>query len=132
MRSIVGVGGMGTVAAAVHDHLGRVVALKARAREALDDDEPLLYERFRVGARLQASLSHPHVAQVFDYFETDAYQVAVLELLEGGSVETLLEDGQALSVADAAQVACTATSSPGTCCFALPERRAPCRSRTSA
>ena len=105
VRSIVGVGGMGTVAAAVHDHLGRVVALKARAREALDDDEPLLYERFRVGARLQASLTHPHVAQVFDYFETDAYQVAVLELLEGGSVETLLEDGQALSVADAAQVA---------------------------
>jgi len=113
VRSIVGVGGMGTVAAAAHDHLGRVVALKARAREALDDDEPLLYERFRLGARLQASLSHPHIAQVFDYFETDAYQVAVLELLEGGSVEAMLEDGQALSVEDAAQVALGAAEALG-------------------
>ena len=100
-----GVGGMGTVVGAVHTDLGRAVALKVRLRSTRGRDERLHEERFRLGARLQASLTHPHVAQVFDYFEDAAHQVMVLELLEGGSVETLVEGERPLPVPDAVRIA---------------------------
>jgi serine/threonine-protein kinase len=96
---------MGTVVGAVHSDLGRAVALKVRLRSTRGRDERLHEERFRLGARLQASLTHPQVAQVFDYFEDAAHQVMVLELLEGGSVETLVEGERPLPVPDAVRIA---------------------------
>ena len=63
-------GGMGEVWRGTDQVLGRPVAIKL-LRHAYIGDEALA-SRFRAEARYAASLSHPGIAQVFDYGEQDA------------------------------------------------------------
>jgi serine/threonine-protein kinase len=62
-------GGMGEVWRGTDEVLGRPVAIKL-LRHAYVGDEALA-SRFRAEARYAASLSHPGIAQVFDYGEQD-------------------------------------------------------------
>ena len=62
-------GGMGEVWRGTDMVLGRPVAVKL-LRHAYIGDESLA-SRFRAEARYAASLSHPGIAQVFDYGEQD-------------------------------------------------------------
>lgn len=82
----IGVGGMATVLAGRHRYLDRLVALKLRARTE-GEQEGLQADRFRLGALMQARLTHPSIAQVFDYLESADHQVIVMEYLGGGSIE---------------------------------------------
>jgi serine/threonine protein kinase len=74
-------GGMGAVYRAVDETLGRPVAVKALRRELADD--PTFLERFRREARAAAGLSHPGVAAIYDYGESDGQPFMVMELVEG-------------------------------------------------
>ena len=65
-----GAGDMGVVVLATHRYLGRRVALKIRGRDGRSDEERLVAERFRQGARLQALLEHDHIVRIHEYFET--------------------------------------------------------------
>jgi hypothetical protein len=58
-------GGMGQVWRAEDRVLGRAVAVKLLRPEYAEDPETL--ERFRAEARHAGALSHPHIAQVYDY-----------------------------------------------------------------
>ena len=100
-----GTGGMGVVLKARHRMLDRAVAVKLRS-EAMDpEDDALLAERFRQGAKLQAELDHPHIARVYDYLESPTFQAIVLEYLPGGSVEELLKaKGGALGLEEAVEI----------------------------
>ena len=60
--------------------LGRRVAVKVLARDA----DPVRFER---EARAVASLTHPNVARVFDFGESEDGPYMVLELLPGGTLE---------------------------------------------
>lgn len=84
-----GLGGMGIVMLGRHMLLNRPVAMKIRERTRRSDDS-LLGERFRQGAMLQGELRHPHIGRILDYLETDEYQVIIMELLDGGTVEQWL------------------------------------------
>ncbi|HEX2266977.1 MAG TPA: protein kinase [Actinomycetota bacterium] len=85
-------GGMGTVWEAEDTVLHRPVAVKVLS-EALSND-PQFTERFKREARAAAGLSHPNVANVFDYGEDEGTQFIVMELLEGETLAARLSRGK--------------------------------------
>ena len=81
---------MGTVFSARDEKLGRVVAVKLLKEELSSD--PRFVERFRREARSVAALSHPNVANVFDYGEEDGRHFIVMELIEGRDLAQLMRE----------------------------------------
>ncbi|MEO6391207.1 MAG: protein kinase [Pyrinomonadaceae bacterium] len=87
----IGSGGMGVVYAADDPHLGRRVAIKLLDAPT---DESLNRARFQREAQALSSISHPNIATVHDYGETDdGRPFLVLELIEGKTLSELLEAG---------------------------------------
>jgi serine/threonine protein kinase len=85
-----GRGGMARVYRAYHPQLDRYVAIKVLRSDLVEDAEFLA--RFRREARAVAALRHSNVVQVFDSdVEGDVYYI-VLELLEGDTLKTRLND----------------------------------------
>ena len=97
----IGTGASGRVYAAWDVRLQRKVAVKV-LHAALADDAGFL-RRFGAEAQMAASLHHPNVVAVYDWGE-DETPFMVLELLEGGSLRSLLDRGDRLSPAQAAAV----------------------------
>ncbi|MDG4786742.1 serine/threonine-protein kinase [Micromonospora sp. WMMD1102] len=90
-----GRGGMAVVWRARDEVLGRPVAVKLLAgRHARD---PVSRRRIRHEARAAAALSHPNVAQVYDFGESvtgpTCVPYVVMELVEGGTLEQRLAAG---------------------------------------
>ncbi|HEV8625647.1 MAG TPA: PASTA domain-containing protein [Acidimicrobiia bacterium] len=96
-----GTGASGRVYAAWDVSLQRKVAVKV-LHAALADDAGFL-RRFGAEAQMAASLHHPNVVAVYDWGE-DETPFMVLELLEGGSLRSLLDRGDRLTPAQAAAV----------------------------
>ena len=94
-----GTGASGRVYAAWDVRLQRKVAVKV-LHAALADDAGFL-RRFGAEAQMAASLHHPNVVAVYDWGE-DETPFMVLELLEGGSLRSLLDRGDRLTPAQAA------------------------------
>ena len=86
-----GSGGMGEVWEAEDAVLGRRVALKLVKDAHLRDDTVL--PRFRREAQSAAGLTHPNLATVFDYGETDESVYLVMELLRGETLGERLQRG---------------------------------------
>jgi len=86
-------GGMGEVWRATDLVLGRPVAVKLLRAEYAQHPEVLA--RFRAEARHAGSLSHPHIARVYDYGEGGATHppFLVMELVDGPPLTRLLGDG---------------------------------------
>lgn len=91
----IAVGGMGEVWEAADDRLDRRVAVKVLKAELSGDPEFL--HRFRVEARMTASLNHPGIASVHDYGETASVAdgpedtaYLVMELVEGEPLATII------------------------------------------
>ncbi|HTC82419.1 MAG TPA: serine/threonine-protein kinase, partial [Acidimicrobiia bacterium] len=97
----IGTGASGRVYAAWDVKLQRKVAVKV-LHAALADDAGFL-RRFGAEAQLAASLHHPNIVAVYDWGEDDT-PFMVLELLEGGSLRSVLDRGDRLSPAQAAAV----------------------------
>ena len=95
----IGSGSSGRVYVADDVRLRRRVAVKV-LHGALADDAGFL-RRFRAEAQLAASLHHPNVVTVFDWGE-DAVPFMVFELLSGGSLRGMLDEGIRLTPAQAA------------------------------
>lgn len=83
-----GRGGMGRVFRAYHPQLDRYVAIKVLRPELVEDPE--LIVRFQREARAIASLRHPNIVQVFDFDIQDDLYYMVMELLDGDSLRTRL------------------------------------------
>jgi len=86
--ALLGRGNMGVVYKALDVNLDRPVAVKVMSAEARND--PDFVERFRQEARLQGALNHPNVALLFDYFIHDGAPVAVMEFIDGESLEQMI------------------------------------------
>lgn len=84
---LVGRGAMGVVYKALDVNLDRQVAIKVMSVEARND--PDFVERFRQEARMQGALNHPNVAMLFDYFIHNGAPVAMMEFIDGESLEQL-------------------------------------------
>ncbi len=92
VERMIGRGGMGVVYEAVQTSINRRVALKVLRPELADD--PAFVERFRREARLQASLEHPNVLEVYDVGESDEGLFLAMRLVSGETLLDLLRDGE--------------------------------------
>src|SRR5687768_12340914 len=91
-----GQGGMGIVYSAWDDRLKRAVALKTiRANES----DPAATERLRREARSGARVNHPNICQLYDIGSEDGQFYIAMELLEGESLASRLEEPLALKEA---------------------------------
>jgi eukaryotic-like serine/threonine-protein kinase len=98
---------LGTGASA-HVYVAEDVSLRRRVavkllHPALADDKSFL-RRFQAEARVVAALRHPHVLRVYDWGNDDGTPFLVMELLEGGSLRSLLDRGGLLSPGQAAVI----------------------------
>jgi serine/threonine-protein kinase len=84
----IAVGGMGEVWRARDQLLDRDVAIKVLKDEYAED--PTFLQRFRSEAKHTASLSHPGIANVFDYGEVGAVAYLVMELVPGEPLSALI------------------------------------------
>ena len=87
---LLGEGGMGVVYEAEDTRLGRHVALKFVAEKVM---VPETVERFHREARAASLLNHPNICTVHDVGEAGGYHFIAMELLEGTTLEKLLEQG---------------------------------------
>ncbi|HEY5446435.1 MAG TPA: serine/threonine-protein kinase, partial [Pyrinomonadaceae bacterium] len=84
-----GEGGMGVVYLAEDKHLARRVAIKF-----LSSTDHHYRARFIREARAVSALSHPNIATVHDYGETDEGQpFIVMEYVKGMTLSAVLDDG---------------------------------------
>lgn len=97
----IGTGASATVYLADDVVLRRRVAVKV-LHAALAEDSAFL-ERFRAEAQAAASLNHPHVMAVHDWGQGDV-PFLVTELLGGGSLRALLDEGHLLDPAQARRI----------------------------
>lgn len=88
----VGSGGMGRVFKVEHNITRRAEAMKVLLRD--QENQPELARRFLREIQLQASLNHPNIAAVHNAFSFGEDLVMVMELVEGASLERLLEPGR--------------------------------------
>ncbi len=89
LESELGKGGMGEVYLGRHKSLDTRAAVKVMAPAF--STEPQLRERFSREARTQAQLNHPHIARVLDHVEKDGRWFLVIEYMENGTLEGVIE-----------------------------------------
>jgi serine/threonine-protein kinase len=77
----VGEGGMGAVFKAIDRNLDRLVAIKALHPTFTTNHE--VTERFKQEARVQATLVHPNVVNLYNFFEESGFFYIVMEYIEG-------------------------------------------------
>src|SRR5437879_1312277 len=92
-----GRGAMGVVYKAVDPVIGRTVAVKTLriSEEGTGLSRPELLNRFQTEARAAGLLTHPNIVVVFDAGEEDGLYYITMELVEGKSLQALLDAGQA-------------------------------------
>lgn len=84
-----GLGGMGTVYKARDTLLDRLVALKLLRKDLVGDKEHT--SRLREEARVAASVNHPNVIQVFSSGTDHGQFYVVMELVDHGTLDDLIE-----------------------------------------
>ena len=91
IERLLGRGGMGVVYEAVQVSLDRRVALKVLRPDLADDDA--FVDRIRREGRVQASLEHPHVLDVYEVGDSPDGLFLAMRLVEGHTLAQLLRDG---------------------------------------
>lgn len=95
-------GGAGIVYLAFDTALERQVALKELFEELAHDREHA--ERFRVEARVLASLNHPHVLPIYDLLQESGHFWLVMELLSGGNLEDKINQSGSISISESIHI----------------------------
>jgi Tol biopolymer transport system component len=86
-----GAGGMGEVYRARDTRLGREVAVKVLP-ESLSQDADRL-RRFEQEARSASALNHPNIVTIYDIGQATSGSYIAMELVEGGTLRDILDDG---------------------------------------
>ena len=86
-----GAGGMGEVYRARDERLEREVAIKVLPEDLAEDANRLA--RFEREAKAVASLSHPNILAIHDFGREGTVTFAVTELIDGDTLEELIEAG---------------------------------------
>lgn len=98
----IGHGGQGIVYQAHDPILDRNVALKVLQSDSQEDEQ--LNKLFLHEARVAARLSHPHIIPIYDFGVEMHSPYLTMQLVEGPSLDRLLEKGNALPLAYALTV----------------------------
>lgn len=99
---LLGKGAFGRTYKARHIFLERTVALKIINDKFLTDAKAR--ERFLHEARAAAKLSHPHIAQILDFGETDGILYYAMEYCSGGDLADYVKRNGPLSVVQTVQI----------------------------
>jgi len=91
VRSFISEGGMGEVYAAYDPRLGRRVAIKALTRPLAE--LPEFRRRFEQETQAISRLNHKNICTIFDTGVHEGRPYIVMELIEGQTLEQLLESG---------------------------------------
>ncbi|GAB3946375.1 hypothetical protein GCM10028805_16780 [Spirosoma harenae] len=83
LTDYIGAGGMGEVFKAFHIETGRLAAVKVLYR-------PEFAARFRNEASVQASVSHPNIAALYDFSLVDERPALVIEWIDGLALDELI------------------------------------------
>lgn len=86
----IGRGGMGIVYRAYDPNLQRRVAVKTLYIGGASDE---MRQRFEREAKLAAGVSHANVVSVFDVGRAEGHQYIVMDLVEGPTLDDLIDDG---------------------------------------
>ena len=97
-----GSGGVGWVYVAEHLKLGHQVAIKMLQADFLHHEQ--MRPRFEREAKALAALSHPNIVTITDYSVAHGYPYLVMELLQGQTLASLIEQGP---IADKRAIAIT-------------------------
>ena len=91
-----GRGAMGVVYRAIDPVIGRTVAVKTLrlSQEGTGLSHSELLGRFQTEARAAGVLTHPNIVVVYDAGEEDGLYYITMELVEGKSMQALLDAGQ--------------------------------------
>lgn len=90
LLGVLGEGGMSTVYKAADSVLDKMMALKLLRKEFATNEQSV--KRFEQEAKAVRSLSHPHLATVYDYGRTDdGAPYLVMNYIEGDSLADLLK-----------------------------------------
>jgi serine/threonine protein kinase/Tfp pilus assembly protein PilF len=95
-----GAGGMGVVYLAEDTLLGRQVAIKTLTTSR---DNTQFKARFLREARAVSALSHPHIAHIYDYGETDDGPYIVMEFIKGSTLSDLI-NAESLTIPRAIEI----------------------------
>jgi serine/threonine-protein kinase len=96
IQAELGRGAMGVVYRAVDPVIGRTVAVKTLrlSQEGTGLTHPEMLARFQTEARAAGVLTHPNIVVVYDAGEEDGLYYITMELVEGKSLQALLDAGQ--------------------------------------
>lgn len=94
IQDVIGVGGMGSVYRARDLHFPNVVKLVAVKEMINQAPDPLIrqtvVQNFEREANILATLSHPSIPRIYDYFTLDNRSYLVLEYVNGHDLEVIL------------------------------------------
>lgn len=94
IQEVIGVGGMGSVYRARDLHFPNVVKLVAVKEMINQAPDPLvrqtIVQNFEREANILATLSHPSIPRIYDYFTLENRSYLVLEFIHGKDLEVLL------------------------------------------
>ncbi|MBI5935006.1 MAG: PQQ-binding-like beta-propeller repeat protein [Chloroflexi bacterium] len=96
IQEVIGVGGMGSVYRARDLHFPNVVKLVAVKEMINLAPDPLvrqtIVQNFEREANLLATLNHPSIPRIYDYFSQDDRSYLVLEFIHGKDLESIISD----------------------------------------
>lgn len=102
--SVLGAGAMGKVFRAEDALLKRHVALKILPKPLVNGQRTVAHEQFIREARYAAQLDHPHIVRVYDAGRDRGLVYISMELVDGGTLDSIVKAGGALDVARACQL----------------------------
>lgn len=97
-----GAGGMGVIYRAVDRELGRQVAIKVMKKSLGDNLE--FVSSFRHEAQAAAALNHRNVVQIYSFGQYNGQPYIVMELVDGGKLDDLIEKGKTLNEVKALEI----------------------------
>jgi serine/threonine protein kinase len=100
LQEVIGCGGMGVVYRAVHQRLGKPVAVKLMAARAA----PAAAARFEREMRAVGRLDHPAIVRATDAGSAEGRLFLAMELIDGVDLRRLLHHRGPLPVADACEI----------------------------
>lgn len=104
IQKLIGRGGMGEVYEGLQLRLHRPVAVKLLRNSRQEDAAS--HQRFLNEMKIAGGLDHPNLVRAYDAWEADGYLYLVFELLDGQSVQNLVDSEQIKSVSDVYGIVC--------------------------
>ncbi len=98
IENVIAVGGMGVVYCARDLHFRNVVklvAVKEMINQARDESvRSTIVRNFEREANLLATMEHPAIPRIYDYFSHNERSYLIMDLIDGETLEMLLNDSQ--------------------------------------